>query len=143
MRCGDLMKALEMMKTHVQTTTPDATLAQAVDLMDLYQTPFLPAINEEKQCLGVISERDIVKVVANYGAERAMNMRVSEVMTQMVACVLEHQDVTDVLTTMFNGKWKRMPVVNDAFEIIGMLNRVDVLQALFEGSIFYDLDARS
>ena len=111
--------------------------------MDLYQTPFLPAINEEKQCLGVISERDIVKVVANYGAERAMNMRVSEVMTQMVACVLEHQDVTDVLTTMFNGKWKRMPVVNDAFEIIGMLNRVDVLQALFEGSIFYDLDARS
>ena len=124
-----------MMKTHVQTTTPDATLAEAVDLMDLYQTPFLPVINEHEQCVGVLSELEVVKFVANYGAKRAKDTLVSEVMASMVVMIYAHQDVTDLLETMLQGKWERMPVVDDELRVIGMLNRVDVLQALFEGSI--------
>jgi CBS-domain-containing membrane protein len=135
MRCGELIKSLEMMKTHVQTTTPDATLAQAVDLMDLYQTPSLPVLDAEKRLVGIISERDILNAVWEHGVERAKNLRTSDVMSTQVISVFAHQDVTDLLQTLFNGKWKRMPVMDDEGRLIGMLNRVDVLQALFEGSI--------
>ena len=135
MRCGELVKALEMMKTHVQTTTPDATLAQAIDLMDLYQTPSLPVINEFEQMVGILSERDILNAVKEFGAERAKNLTVAEVTTNQVVCVHEHQNVENILETLFDGKWKRMPVVTDEGKLIGILNRVDVLQALFEGSI--------
>ena len=135
MRCGELVKALEMMKTHVQTTTPDATLAQAVDLMDLYQTPSLPVINEAKKLIGVISERDIVRASAEHGTEKAKDLPVAAYISKNYVAVNEHELVTSLLKTMYESRWERMPVVTEDYQVVGMLNCVDVLQALFEGSI--------
>ncbi len=143
MRCGELVKALEMMKTHVQTTTPDATLAQAVDLMDLYQTPSLPVINEAEKLVGIITERDIFDAVAKQSADVAKNLRVDSVMSKGIFCINETQPVANLATLLLQSRFKRVPVVTDAGRVIGMLNRVDVLQALFEGSVFYDPDDRS
>ena len=41
------MQVMEVMKTHVVKTSPEATLSQAVDLMDLYQVNCLPVVEED------------------------------------------------------------------------------------------------
>src|SRR5579884_1638928 len=39
------MRTLERMKTYLVTTTPDASLREAADLMDLYQSSVLPVVD--------------------------------------------------------------------------------------------------
>src|SRR5260221_12958353 len=55
----DNMQVRELMKTHVVKTTPDAPLAEAVDLMDIYQVNSLPVVDTEGRLVGILSEEDI------------------------------------------------------------------------------------
>ena len=53
------MKVLEAMRVHVNVISPAATLAEALDRMDLYQMTLLPVVGEEGRLEGVISEKDL------------------------------------------------------------------------------------
>ena len=123
------------MKTHVQKIGPEATLAQAVDLMDLYQTPALPVVDAEDRLVGMITERDIAEIVLRVGSMGATSLTVEKIMSRPAIAVKEDMDVTDATRLMSEKRLKRLPVVTADGEVVGMLNRVDVLQALFEGSI--------
>ncbi len=145
MQCGELVRALEMMKTHVQRVSPDATLREAVDLMDLYQVSALPVVSEEGTLVGVVTERDVVdslytlegtitpEAFTTWG--RAGQRLVGEIMTSPPLFVTEEAEVRVATIQMLEHDLKRIPVVNGSMEVIGVLNRVDVLQALFEGQL--------
>ena len=124
-----------MMKTHVQKIGPEATLAQAVDLMDLYQTPALPVVDADNRLVGMITERDIAEIVLRVGSRGAISLTVEKVMSRPAVAVEEDTDVMEAARLMLEKRLKRVPVVTDAGEVVGMLNRVDVLQALFEGTL--------
>jgi len=65
------MQALELMKTHVVKTTPDATLSEAVDLMDLYQVSGLPVVDGEGRLVGMLTEQDVIRAAMQDAAARA------------------------------------------------------------------------
>jgi CBS domain-containing protein len=142
------MKALEIMKTHVVKTTPDATLAQAVDLMDLYYVSGLPVIDPEARFCGLLLDSDILRALASPPApsqsgvslagivahsNQVAEQRVEQFMRRDVPTILDRDDVEPVAPLLLAGQVDRMPVLDDAGRVIGMLHRIDVLQALFEG----------
>jgi CBS-domain-containing membrane protein len=138
------MKALELMKTHVVKTTLDTTLSQAVDLMDLYYTNCLPVVDEAERICGLLTDQDVLAAVRQamtdtpgslVDATQAGNRRVAEYMQTAVSTVSEQDDVVTLLPVFITANLERIPVLDDLHRVSGMLHRVDILQAIFEGQL--------
>ena len=129
------MQALEIMKTHVVKTTGDATLAEAADLFDLYQTTALPVVDATGVLLGMLAECDIARAVRKLSGAVAGQERVLDWMTVPAVCIAETADVGEAVAILRSRHLKRLPVVTDAGRVVGVVNRIDLLQAVFEGTI--------
>ncbi len=126
------MQVLEVMKTHVVKTTPDATLSQAADLLDLYQTSGLPVIDLDDRLCGMLAESDVQRAVTEYHA-RAAGLFVREWMTTPAISLAEDAQLTDAISLMRSARLKRLPIVNAEGNVVGVLNRIDFIQTVFEG----------
>lgn len=145
MKCGELIQTLSMMKTHVQKIAPNAMMQEAVDLMDLYQVRSLPVVDAGGYLVGIISESDVAKYV--FGETKEVNSSllqhsrdagqesVGKVMSSPVVSVSETDELEYACGLMLQHGVSRVPVVSEQSKVIGVLNRIDLLQALFEGTL--------
>lgn len=149
----DEMQARDIMKTHVAKTTPEASLAEAVDLMDIYQVNSLPVVDGQGRLCGVIAEYDVwrtarqlTSVPANavepdipVGAKGvnsgAGSMSVASAMQAAVVSVTEETTVEEIARVFFVNDFTRIPVLSRDSELVGTLNRIDILQAVFEQAL--------
>jgi CBS domain-containing protein len=142
------MQALELMKTHVVKTTPEDSLRNALDLMDLYQVDGLPVVDATGRLCGMLTEQDVWNVflkdiVLDTEAQSLIehlnnlapigNRSVREVMTTEVISISEKADVRNAAILLVRSGRKRLPVTNAEGQVVGTFNRVDVCQAIFEG----------
>ena len=148
------MQVVELMKTHVVKTTPDAPLGEAVDLMDLYQVGSLPVVDERGVLCGILSESDVMralldsslplKTLSEAQAEQVLEgagvsaRRVADYMTQPAVSVSEHADAGKAARMLLTSGLKRLPVTDEQDRVVGTLNRIDVIQAVFEDQISGD-----
>ena len=66
--------------------------------------------DEGERVVGIVSERDIMRAIANNGAA-CLDQPVSTIMTRNVATCTEHDTVTDIMAKMTDGRFRHMPVV--------------------------------
>jgi len=128
------MQVLEIMKTHVVKTTGEATLAQAADLLDLYQTTGLPVVDADGSVRGMLTEADIVRATRTSGVG-AGSQQVQDWMTTPAICIGENEAVADAARMLLARRLKRLPVITETGKLVGVLNRIDLIQAVFEGAI--------
>jgi CBS domain-containing protein len=110
----------------VQTIPPAATLAEAAKLLDARRIGAVVVSDPEGRVVGVLSERDIVRRLAQHGAD-ALDLTVSETMTRRVATCQETDTVGDLMEQMTNGKFRHLPVVEDD-RLIGIVSIGDVVK---------------
>lgn len=112
----------------VVTVRPDTTVATAVHRLMLERIGALVVSDDGARVLGVVSERDIVRVVAERGAEAlAPGLTVEEVMTRHVlTCGLE-DTVKDLMTTMTQRRIRHLPVVESG-KLVGIVSIGDVVK---------------
>jgi CBS domain-containing protein len=80
---------------------------------------------EGKKLLGVITDRDIAcRVVATGKAATAVQAR--DVMTRNVVTIREDAKLDEALDLMEQSLVRRLPVVGDAGEIIGIVSQADL-----------------
>ncbi len=142
------MLAVELMKTHVVKISERATLSEAIDLMDLYQTSALPVVDSDDRLCGILTETDVMRLVFPEpfptdmvspfnllsGSVRRIGVsHVCDYMQSGVVFVMEDCELADVAKIMIQNRLKRVPVLTQDRQVVGMLNRVDVIQAIFEG----------
>ena len=133
------MKVLELMKVHVIKAGADATLGDAVDMMDLYQITTLPVVDEQDRLIGVISESDIVRSVLPPFLNSAVDVpdRSADVASRMSASVVsvdEGADVIEAARIMLERDLKRLPVTSEG-KLVGTIGRIDICQAILEGQL--------
>src|SRR5690606_37298058 len=80
----------------VVTLGPDATLAEAAGLLAEKRIGAVVVTDGDARILGILSERDIVRVIGQSGAA-ALDMRVSGVMTGKVTTCRETHTVNHVM----------------------------------------------
>jgi len=105
------MQVLEIMKTHVVKTTPDATLAEAADLLDLYQTTGLPVVDAAGCVQGMLAECDILRAVRELSGSVARSQPVRDWMTIPAICIGENEEVGQAARLLNEMGLKRLPVI--------------------------------
>jgi len=81
----------------------------------------------DRHIAGIISERDIVRLLAGRGPS-ALEDPVSEVMTRRVVTCHRHDTVAEIMERMTQGKFRHVPVV-DYGRLVGIVSIGDAVKA--------------
>lgn len=125
------VKAILEAKGHaVVTLGPNATLIEAVGLLADRRIGALVITNGDRKIVGILSERDVVRVIAKEGAG-ALDLQVRAVMTPKVKICNASHTVNEVMEIMTNGRFRHLPVEKDGL-LDGIISIGDVVKRRIE-----------
>jgi len=137
----------DIMSQDVKTVQANTPLLEVIKLLvdQIYRA--IPVIDEEQQVVGIVTEGDLLSKVKLLAASaqkqlteaemtsqlqrlRRIDQTVAYVMTKDPITVTGQTTVAQAVKLMAENNIKRLPVVDDADTLIGIVSRVDVLRAL-------------
>ena len=108
------------------TITGEQTLGAAADIMVAHRIGALVVTSGEGSVDGILSERDVVKAIAQRGAD-SLHHPVSEFMTTKVVTCTASASIGDLMGMMTEGKFRHIPVVA-AGRLTGMVSIGDIVK---------------
>jgi CBS domain-containing protein len=122
--------------TNVVTIRPEQSVKEAARLLAEHNIGALVVVNEARQPVGIISERDILRAAAR--RDDAFAQPVSRVMTKDVIIGLPQDDLISVAHTMTEKRFRHLPIM-DKGELVGIISIGDVVKAQrdqYQGEIY-------
>ncbi|MBL8881476.1 MAG: CBS domain-containing protein [Hyphomicrobium sp.] len=110
----------------VTTARPDDTVQEIADRLAQRKIGAIVIVGGGGSVTGIISERDLIRVIAQRGAD-ALSMPVSEVMTREVVVCGEATSVDDIMEMMTNGRFRHLPVVEEG-RLVGIVSIGDIVK---------------
>ena len=110
----------------VASIEPNAPLSAAVALLAEKRIGALVVLGVDRRIVGILSERDIVRALAEHGAQ-TLDMPVSQVMTRRVSTCTEGETIPSIMERMTQGKFRHVPVV-DQGRLAGIISIGDVVK---------------
>ena len=143
------MIASDVMTRNVISVAPDATVAEAVELMLERGISGLFVVDASGTLAGIVTEGDLLRrdelgterrkswwlrLIASPGRQaadftRAHGRKVADVMTRDVVSVAANAPLEDIVALMEQHRIKRVPVL-EGDHVAGVVSRADLLRAL-------------
>ena len=115
----------------VDLVDADETVWQAAVRMQSRAVGTLVVLNESKEPIGLITDRDLVERIL--AKQRDPNdTLVRDVMTEPPKVIHEDASIESALSLMRSGRFRRLPVVDDNRKLVGLVSLDDVLILLAE-----------
>lgn len=89
---------------------PQSTLAEAARMLNQHRIGAIVVIDVAEALVGILSERDVVRAVAEGGAE-ALRQPVSSRMTGQVVTCRPNAGIDELMTLMTERKFRHVPIV--------------------------------
>lgn len=104
------------------------TLRTVARIMREQNVGVVPVVDDENRLLGLITDRDIVRVRTN-GSERPwQNWRADEVMSDDIECVTPEEPLHEVMRLMSRKRVHLVPVIDRGDRLLGMISLADIVQ---------------
>jgi CBS domain-containing protein len=110
----------------VFTTTPEETVRSAAQLLDQRKVGAMVVVNRSGGVIGILSERDVVRVVAEAGGE-GLDRPVSSCMTREVIFALPGESVDELMSRMTDRRVRHLPVVDNG-RLVGIVSIGDLVK---------------
>jgi len=123
----------DVMTTRVVAVRQDVTFKEIAALLTGYRVSAFPVLDENDKVIGVVSEADLLSreaLVAAIGARTAefgSAVTAAGLMSKPPVVVTPDEPVTGAARLMYNARVKRLPVVGEKGELVGIVSRADVL----------------
>lgn len=111
---------------NVVTIRPDQSVREAVAVLTQHNIGALVVVDEAGKPIGILSERDIVRALAR--RDDVLAQSVSQVMTAPVIAATPHDDLTAVMQTMTEKRFRHLPIVHRG-KLDGIVSIGDVVKA--------------
>ena len=111
--------------TQTITLPSTATLADACTLLSKHRIGTVLVVDNDKLC-GIVSERDIVRIMASNGGAALQDGIQTCMTTKLVTCT-GADTVTHVMEKMTNGRFRHVPIVENE-KLIGIISIGDVVK---------------
>lgn len=110
----------------VVTTEPNRTLAEAAEILAVRNIGAVVVAEGQGHVLGILSERDIVRVIGRRGAG-VLKEAVSKHMTANVVTIDEDEAVHVTMEKMTNRRFRHLPVVHEG-RLVGIVSIGDLVK---------------
>ncbi len=117
------MKVRDIMSRDVQVARPTDTLREIAGRMKAGDFGFMPVADGDR-LLGTVTDRDIV--VRGLAEGVGPDATVDGCMTTDVKCVREDDDLKSALDSMGGAQIRRLPVVDGAERLVGVVSLGDL-----------------
>jgi CBS domain-containing protein len=143
------MRAHQIMTRPVYSVLPEATIAEAANIMLQRHISGLPVVDAAGKLVGIVSEGDLIRR-SEIGTQRKRSRwlkfllgagaaatdfvhehgrRISEVMTRDPLTITEETTLEEIVTSMETNGVKRLPVMRGD-KLVGIVSRANLLQAV-------------
>jgi CBS domain-containing protein len=110
----------------VESIQPGAKLSAAVKVLGEKRIGAVLVLNMAGNIEGILSERDIVRVLSERGAG-VLDEPVGNVMTRKVVSCRSSDTVSGIMEMMTLGKFRHLPVVEDG-KVAGLISIGDIVK---------------
>jgi len=122
---GSIGAILNQKSREVFSISPDATVFEAIEMMDAKNVGALLVIKQER-LVGIISERDYTRKVVLRG-KRSREAKVAEIMSTNVFTTHPRQGVDECLRIMTDKHIRHLPVL-DGDKVVGVISIGDLVK---------------
>lgn len=119
------LKISEVMTPDPQRVSPQARMSEVVELFRSLRISGAPVCEGEK-LVGIISIEDVIHCLINGQLE----MQAQDYMTERVITVYDHDPVIKALEKFAAYDHGRLPVLNEAQKLVGILTKGDITRGL-------------
>lgn len=135
MHVGSILKSKG---SAVVTIGPEISVKAAVAVLNERRIGAVVVVEKDGRIAGILSERDIVKAIAESGA-RALDVRVGDLMTHDVVTCAPEDTVDQIMAIMTQRRVRHVPVVENN-RLAGIVSIGDVVKSRIEAT---ELEAQS
>ncbi|EAU41222.1 hypothetical protein FP2506_00605 [Fulvimarina pelagi HTCC2506] len=122
-----IKRILEEKGRDVVTLTPSVTLAEVAQVLSEKRIGAIILVEDNGRLAGIVSERDIVRVVAARGPD-VLTQLVKEAMTPKVVTVREDMSIDEAMRLMTEKRFRHLPVVDETEQLVGFVSIGDVVK---------------
>ena len=122
------MKAQDIMARNPRCVTPQTSIQEAARLMKSEDVGALPVVESDnsRKLVGIITDRDItIRAVAD-GRDLG-SATVKDAMSKGTATARATDSVDDVMKVMGREQVRRIPIVDDRDQLVGIISQADVV----------------
>ncbi len=142
------MKIREIMTKEVISIKPDDNAREAVEVLFKMRISGLPVIDAQGKLVGMFTEKDVLTYILPSYIQKVGRfiyeenpkstkkkfagldkMKVKQLMRHDVVTTTEDTTLCEVARIMLTQKARRLPVVDESGEVVGIVAREDVLRA--------------
>jgi CBS domain-containing protein len=136
----------DVMTKDVISVTKFESIMHVATILSERNISGIPVVDKERKVIGIITQADILSIV---GIRREQTLKdllkhmlgeplpqrklgdlVGDIMTSSVLTMRPDANIAEVTKIMDEKKIRRLPVVNDKNELIGIISRADILRAV-------------
>jgi len=128
------MKNSDIMTKDLIYSRPSDMVSDVAQLMkdeDIGPVLIVDDSNDGKRLVGIVTDRDLAIKVVGEGSD-PQNTRVEDVMTESLVTVRASDDVQSAMQAMAQNQLRRIPVVDDNGQLVGIISQADVATRLNE-----------
>ncbi|MGI9342054.1 MAG: CBS domain-containing protein [Gammaproteobacteria bacterium] len=119
----------DYMATELVTLNPEMEILRAVHILLEHEFGGAPVVDDTGRLIGILTEKDCMKVVLNAGYHAEYGGRVTEFMSHEVETMQPDDSIVEAAQRFLDENFHRYPVVVDN-ELVGQISRRDVMRAL-------------
>ena len=131
----------QYMDTTVPTLSPTTLVLDAVDFLLKNHVTGAPVVDPDGKLLGILTEKDCLKVVAHAPEPHNVQEHVADFMTKEVKSIPPDMDVYFAAGLFLKENFRRFPVVEDG-RLVGAITRFDMLRAIRANRDYWALNLR-
>ncbi len=147
------MRVKDMMIRAVKGLAPEAAALEALQVLNELKISGLPVIDKTNKLVGMLTEKEILTHILPKYFEQVgvfsyeenpkavkqkiksfVNLKVQDIMRREVITVGENAALCEAAHIMLVNKARRLPVLNAAKQVVGIVSRGDIVKALFKES---------
>ena len=123
------IKAKDYMTANLVTLSPDTSVMEAIRILLDKGISGAPVVDKMGRLVGLLSEKDCMRVATHAGYYGEAGGKVSEFMSPEVITVEGDTSVIEIAKMFREKPFKRYPVMDDN-RLVGSISRRDVLKAI-------------
>ena len=121
------MQVKDAMHIGVESATPATSVSEVAKIMVEHDIGAVPIIDKGGLC-GILTDRDIACRALSNG-KTPSGIAAKDIMSEKPVYCRETEDIGDAVHLMEDNQVRRLPVVNDVGELVGILSLGDIAHA--------------